>query len=127
MKIDEGHFVKIGELTPIEFSSIPFIPQRMFYVMDADKNKKRGFHSHRICEQFLICVKGAIRVWLYDGRGASAEITLAENECIHLKPGIWAEQRYLTGNDVLLVLCSHEYDEKDYIRDWNEFVQSKNK
>jgi len=36
--------------------------------------------------------------------------------------GIWAEQRYLDSDNVLMVLCDRPYEEHDYIRDYREFL-----
>ena len=41
---------------------------------------------------------------------------------ILIPPGIWAEQVYKEENSILMVLCDREYDEGDYIRDFNEFL-----
>ena len=35
---------------------------------------------------------------------------------------IWDSQIFLTGNDVLLSICSTEYNKKDYIEDFDLFL-----
>lgn len=122
MNIVEGTLLNIGELTPVSFSFLPFVPKRIFWVKEPQGDTVRGKHAHKSCEQFLICVKGAIRVFLHNGIEEKA-ITLGSNECVHIPKGVWSEQKYLTGQDILLVLCSEDYSEQDYIRDWNEFTQ----
>jgi len=40
-----------------------------------------------------------------------------------IPPTIWAEQTYLQENTIVLVLCDQFYDEADYIRDYDAFLQ----
>jgi hypothetical protein len=42
---------------------------------------------------------------------------------VHIPPGVWGIQYKYSPDAVLLVLASHEYDEKDYIRDYEEFLK----
>lgn len=120
MNITEGSFKNIAQLTPVSFSGIPIVPKRLFWVKDVEKGSERGYHAHKVCEQLLICVRGVIQIWLYDGNDAR-EVILTENDSLLITPNIWSKQKYLTGQDVLLVLCSHDYDENDYIRGWDNF------
>lgn len=64
MSIDEfKSFIDYdGRLVPIEFSRIPFVPQRLFCVTDVPKDYVRGKHSHRKGKQYLFCLKGRIQV-----------------------------------------------------------------
>lgn len=105
-----------GVLVPLEFYDIDFEPKRLFYVTNVPKNTRRGEHSHYKTKQLLICVKGQIGVYLIDDHNDSYFL-LNENEYIYVSNFVWDAQDFLTGNDVLLVLCSTNYDEKDYIFD----------
>jgi len=110
-----------GNLVPIEFDKLPFIPQRVFYVANVPKGEIRGGHAHYNTKQVLICVKGEINVEL-----RNSEFTM----CYNLKPNqqvfvdsmIWDSQKFMTGDDVLLSICSTKYDKKDYIEDFNKFI-----
>lgn len=110
-----------GILVPIEFKDLDFVPQRLFYVTDVPAGSERGDHAHYKTKQLLICVQGEITVRLHDGKNLDY-ITLFENEYLYINTMIWDAQQFETGNDVLLVLCSTNYDEKDYINDINEFI-----
>src|SRR5690606_25676982 len=58
-----------GSLTAGEFDKeIPFKPLRYFLVYDVPTAETRGEHAHRRCHQFLIAVKGSVRVVADDGR-----------------------------------------------------------
>jgi len=104
---------KRGVLVPIEFKDLNFIPKRLFYVTNVPKNCRRGEHAHYETEQIIVCIKGKVGVKLIYKKDETYFI-LEENEYIYIKGGTWDAQDFLTGNDVLLVLCSTNYDEKDY-------------
>jgi acetyltransferase-like isoleucine patch superfamily enzyme/dTDP-4-dehydrorhamnose 3,5-epimerase-like enzyme len=113
-----------GSLTAGEApdEGVPFVPRRWFLVYDVPGREIRGAHAHRVCEQFLICVHGSVRVAVDDGRGR-AEATLADpTEGIYVPPLVWASQFHYEKDTVLLVLASLPYDPEDYIRDYGEFL-----
>ncbi|MCL3779831.1 WxcM-like domain-containing protein [Prolixibacteraceae bacterium JC049] len=110
-----------GELTPIEFSEIPFDVKRLFYVSNVPEGMVRGEHAHHTTQQFLICLKGEIEVGLEHHE--SRKLILHENEGVLIDKMIWDWQRFLTGDDVLLVLCSSSYNVSDYITDKDEFLR----
>ena len=65
-----------GSLSVGEFSKqIPFAPKRYFVVFDVPGKDVRGEHAHRLCHQFLVCVRGSLVVVVDDG-AASEEIVL---------------------------------------------------
>ena len=49
----------------------------------------------------------------------------AENQGLLVVPGIWRTLDDFSSGSVCLVLASHPYDEGDYIRDYNEFLECK--
>lgn len=113
-----------GELVPIEFGHLSFVPQRIFYVTGVPKDQVRGGHAHKECLQLLICLAGQIEVVLDDGNKISKRV-LNPKEAVLVDTLIWDSQRFLTGNDVLLVLASHPYDKSDYIEDYQTFKHYK--
>jgi dTDP-4-dehydrorhamnose 3,5-epimerase-like enzyme len=103
-----------GELRPFNFSELPFSPKRMFLVSEAPKGITRGEHAHYETEQFLICLEGEITVSLYDGVKETVK-TLKPFQGIYIPNMVWDSQKFNTGKDLLLVLASTEYNQKDYI------------
>jgi acetyltransferase-like isoleucine patch superfamily enzyme/dTDP-4-dehydrorhamnose 3,5-epimerase-like enzyme len=112
-----------GSLSVGEFErEIPFSPKRYFLVYDVPTADTRGEHAHHKCHQFLIAVRGSIRVVVDDGE-TREEITLDRpNIGLYLPPKTWGIQYKYSADAMLLVFASDYYDSDDYIRDYGEFV-----
>ena len=109
-----------GDLIPIEFKDLPFIPKRIFIVKNCDKGTRRGEHAHFTTQQYLICLKGHIKVVTHNGEEWN-DAFIKEGEAVMIKDMHWDYQEFLTGEDILLVICSTPFIMMDYILDFNEF------
>jgi acetyltransferase-like isoleucine patch superfamily enzyme/dTDP-4-dehydrorhamnose 3,5-epimerase-like enzyme len=112
-----------GSLSVGEFErEIPFNPKRYFLVYDVPTADTRGEHAHHQCHQFLIAVRGSIRVVVDDGE-TREEITLDRpNMGLYLPPKTWGIQYKYSADAMMLVFASDYYDADDYIRDYGQFV-----
>ena len=116
-----------GDLSVGDFvKDIPFEPKRYFLVFNVPSEKTRGEHAHFKCKQFLICVKGSCAVVIDDGNSRCELILDSPERGIYLPPLIWGIQYKYSSDAVLLVFASENYDSNDYIRDYNEFLKTKN-
>jgi UDP-2-acetamido-3-amino-2,3-dideoxy-glucuronate N-acetyltransferase len=117
-----------GSLSAGEFDKqLPFIPKRYFLVFDVPTQETRGEHAHKKCHQFLICVSGSVRVLADDGHQRQEFTLNSPSTGIHLPPMIWGTQYRYSKDAVLLVFASENYENDDYIRDYNEFLAIKTK
>ena len=114
-----------GSLTFAESPGLlPFEPRRFFMIYDVPSKDVRGEHAHKELHQLLICVKGACSVVLDDGN-VRAEVRLDRPTLgLHIPPKVWATQYKFTSDAALLVLASHVYKADDYIRNYNEYLES---
>ena len=112
-----------GNLTWVERNkNVPFDIKRAFYLYDIPGGEARGAHAHKHCHQFLIAASGAFEVVLDDGVNKRT-VMLNRPFCgLHIPPGIWAAEQGFSSGSVCLVLASEIYDEADYIRDYNDFL-----
>ncbi|MGF1610062.1 MAG: FdtA/QdtA family cupin domain-containing protein [Kiloniellales bacterium] len=102
--------------------AIPFAIARVFGIR-APAGARRGAHAHRRCTQAMVCLSGRCEIMLDDG--ASQEpylLSFAQASALLVPPSIWAEQRYLDDDSVLLVLCDRPFEPEDYIRDYDAFL-----
>lgn len=115
-----------GNLTSIQNSiEIPFDIKRIFYLYDIPGGKDRGAHAHIECHQFLIAGSGSFDVLLDDGKSKKLVTLNQPYKGLHIPPGIWASEINFSSGSICLVLASHKYDEKDYIRNYNDFLKYK--
>ncbi|MCG9793650.1 sugar 3,4-ketoisomerase [Flavobacterium algicola] len=115
-----------GNLSIIEKDIIPFEINRVYYLYDVPSGSERGGHSHKNLLEFLIALSGSFDVVLNDGK-ESKTITLNKPyEGLLINPGIWRELNNFSSGSVCLVIASEVYEEEDYIRDFEEFVNFSN-
>lgn len=112
-----------GRITLVENgASFPFRIKRIFYLYDIQGGDSRGAHAHKACHQYLVAASGAFEVVLDDGQ-AKRQVSLNQPFFgLHIPPGIWASEINFSSGSICLVLASHEYNEFDYIRDYDEFL-----
>jgi hypothetical protein len=111
-----------GSLFPIEFSELPFLPKRVFYVTGVPAGEERGKHAHYTTKQILICVQGSILAKIDTG-AQKTEVLLKSGQYTIVNELEWDSQVFLTGDDILLVICSTSYDKSDYIEDYGQFLE----
>ncbi len=117
---------KGGNITPIHPNkNVPFDIQRVFYSYDIPGGEARGAHAHKACHQLLVAASGSYEVVLDDGNNKRTILLNRPFFGLHIPPGIWASEQGFSSGSICLVLASHPYDEEDYIRDYNEFLEYK--
>tara|TARA_Y100001968_G_C19420246_1_gene751370 strand:+ start:533 stop:829 length:297 start_codon:yes stop_codon:yes gene_type:complete len=85
----------------------------------------RGNHAHKLCSQFLISLKGTVKITCEDGIIKKAYQLDNPYEGLLIPPFIWAKQHYVSKESILLVLSDHKYDEEEYMRNYNNFLLMK--
>ncbi len=114
-----------GNLSVIEKDTIPFIIKRVYYLYDVPSTSTRGGHAHKTLKQFLIALSGSFDVVLDNGK-ERISITLNRPDRGLLIPnGIWRELENFSSGAVCLSLVSAEYDENDYIREYEDYLNFK--
>ena len=121
------HFADLrGDLNVLEFEKLlPFPVKRIFYTYNVGSREVRGEHAHKKCEQFLLAVKGSLKVIVDDGKVREEYSLESPSVGLHLPAGCWGIQYRHSADCVLLVLASMPYVPDDYIRDYSEFAAFK--
>ncbi len=123
-KITSNSNKEFGALTPIEFlNEIPFDVKRLYYIYDVNSEQIRGQHSHKKLHQVLICLNGSVDVKLINHFGEKVYTLNDSSEGLYVGPDNWREMYNFKEGTVLLVLASEKYDEDDYIRDFDTFLE----
>ena len=119
------HIQDRGTLSYVDFDDLKFKPKRMYFIFGVPKDEIRGKHGHKRDQQYLTCIKGKIKVKLIS-KDETREQVLAQGESIFVDKMVWGEQQYLTGEDVMHVLCSTKFDKEDYIYDLKDIIGENN-
>ena len=115
-----------GNLAVIEKETLPYKVERVYYLYDVPSDAYRGGHSHKECMEFLVALSGSFEVTLDDGKNKKRVTLNKPNKGLLIPTGIWRELENFSSGAVCLVLASHEYEEADYIRDYDTFKASVN-
>lgn len=114
-----------GNITVIENSSdFPFDVKRIFYSYDIPGGENRGGHAHIECHQFLVAASGSFEVILDDGKTKKTVFLNQPSIGLHILPGVWAAEVNFSSGAICLVMASHEYEEVDYIRSYEDFIKN---
>lgn len=111
-----------GSLIAIEDFDLPFYIKRVYYIYKTKTSVSRGFHAHKNLSQLLIAVSGAVTIRCIDSTFEEKIIRLnSPSTGILFRGVVWREMFDFTEDAVLLVLASENYDEGDYIRNFQDF------
>lgn len=116
-----------GHITSINNNfEVPFAVKRVFYLYDIPGGESRGAHAHKECHQFLVAASGSFEVLLDDGAIKRQVLLNRPDIGLHIPPGIWASEVNFSSGSICLVLASHEYNEQDYLREYEDFLKYRN-
>lgn len=112
-----------GNLVVIEGNQdIPFEVKRVFYIYGSEQGHIRGNHANLKSEFVLVNVAGKSKVKIKDGRGNEIIYCLNRPKIgLYIPTMIWKEMYDFSEDSVLLCLSSEHYDDKEYIRDYDDY------
>ena len=114
-----------GNLSVIENNVIPFEIKRVYYLYDVPSGAERGGHSHIEQQEFLVALSGSFDVILNDGKQEKKVSLNKPFEGLLITNRIWRELKNFSSGAVCLVIASDVFSEEDYIREFQDFLESK--
>lgn len=127
VELDRHHSDRKGNLTVVENgATLPFDVKRVYYLYDVPGGESRGAHAHKELSQLIIAASGSFSVTLDDGKCKRSFFLNRPHHGLYIKPGIWRDLADFSSGAVCLVLASEVYENKDYIRDYNDFKKYRN-
>ncbi|MCD8291828.1 MAG: FdtA/QdtA family cupin domain-containing protein [Prevotella sp.] len=113
-----------GNLTVAEnIKSIPFNVKRVYWVYDVPGGESRGGHAHKDCLELLVAVSGSFNVTLDDGTSKRTYLLNHPYQGLFIDKSIWRTLDDFSSGAVCLVLASEYFEEEDYIREYDEFLE----
>lgn len=119
---------KRGNLSIIEeFQHIPFKIARTYWIYDVPGGETRGGHAYKENQECIVALSGSFDVVLDDGKQKQTYSLNRSYYGLYVPRGLWRQMQNFSTNSLALVLSSTTYDPNDYIRDYQEFLTSKNR
>ena len=114
-----------GSLGVLEFTGLPFQPQRFFWLSSIDPVATRASHAHKTCHQLLMCLSGGLTATITSPADDVKVFRMKMGDMVHLEPLMWLDLTEFSTDGVLGVMASQPYDPSEYINDRNEFRELK--
>ena len=113
-----------GTLIPFYLKKdIPIKTKRIFIIY-GKKNFFRGDHAHHKCSQYLVPIYGSMTVNYENNYGKfKKDLSFKKKEGLLLKPKTWCKISFKTNNSMIMVFCDRDYEYKDYIENYNQFLK----
>lgn len=127
MQIKKCSFQQHGDVRGMlvaieEQKDIPFPIRRVYYLYNTGEGVVRGHHAHKNLQQILICIHGTCKIRLDDGKSKEEVLLDKPYEGLYVSNAVWREMFDFSPDAVLLVLASELYNESDYIRNYDDFL-----
>lgn len=104
-------------------TSLPFVPQRIWAILNVPERHIRGDHAHKELQQFLVALSGTVSVVLNDGHHKEFVVLDSPRLGLYVPPMTWCTLYNYSPGAVVIALASAPYDASDYIRDYEEFCR----
>ena len=112
-----------GNLTFVESNRhIPFAVKRVYYLYDVPGGAERGGHAHKALQQLIIAMSGSFDIHLDDGKEKKTIHMNRSYNGLYVCPMVWREIDNFSSGAVCMVLASDYYDEEDYYRGYEGFI-----
>ncbi|MBR6346274.1 MAG: WxcM-like domain-containing protein [Bacteroidales bacterium] len=119
-KISDGR----GNLSIVEqMKHVPFEIKRAYWIYDVPGGSKRGGHAYRENEEFIVALSGSFDVVLHDGLKDYRFSLNRSYYGLYVPKGMWREMENFSTNSLGLIVSSTDFNEGDYINDFEEFVK----
>jgi len=122
-KIDDQR----GNLSFIEEKKhIPFLIKRIYWIYDVPGGAERGGHAYKENEEFVIALSGSFDIIIDDGNQMKTFTLNRSYYGLYIPKMLWRQMNNFSTNSLALIISSTEFDENDYIYDYELFKKMKN-
>ena len=120
------HLDRRGNLSIIEeMKNIPFEIKRTFWIYDVPGGETRGGHAYRETQEFIVALSGSFDVVIDDGKAKKTYSLNRSYYGLYVPKMMWRQMVNFSTNSLALVLTSTDYDDSDYIREYETFIKEK--
>lgn len=130
MKVQDCKIIELPKIIDVrgnlsiieEFRQIPFDIKRVHWIYDVPGGMDRGGHAFKDTEEFIVALSGSFDVEVDDGKDKRVFPLSRSYYGLYIPKGIWRTMTNFSTNSLALVLSSTDYDEADYILDYQDFI-----
>lgn len=117
-----------GKLISLESlkGAVPFELKRVYWIFDTVPDFIRGCHAHKNLEQLIVAIDGSCQFVLDDGKKQEKVWLNRPDQALYIGKNMWREMHHFSYGCKLMVLASEYYDEKEYIRNYDDFLKEVN-
>ena len=108
-----------------ELKDIPFKIERTYWIYDVPGGEKRGGHAYKENQELIIALSGSFDVLLDNGNEKKTYHLNRSYYGLYVPNGLWREMENFSTNSLAMILSSTDFEENDYIRNYDEFVKMK--
>jgi hypothetical protein len=113
-----------GNITFLEGENhIPFKIKRTYWIYDVPGGEGRGGHAYITTHEFIIAISGSFDVVLDNSKEIKNYPLNRSYFGLYVPNMIWRKLENFSTNSLCLILASDDYDENEYIRDYETFKQ----
>lgn len=111
-----------GNLSFIEEENhIPFKIKRAYWIYDVPGGETRGGHAYKNLHEIIIALSGSFDVILDNGTKKNTYSLNRSYYGLYVPNMLWRSLENFSTNSLCLILASEEFDDKDYIRNYDNF------
>jgi len=115
-----------GNLTFIEGNNhIPFGIKRTYWIYDVPGGESRGGYAFKIQQEFIVALSGSFDVVVDDGNNKKIFQLNRSYYGLYVPSGLWRHMENFSTNSLSMVLASNDFNENDYIREYDEFKNTR--
>lgn len=104
-------------------TEIPIRFRRVFVLTNLDPRFKRGEHAVKKTTQIIVALRGECEIELDNGVIRRRLKLNRFNKGLLVYPMVWRTLKNFSKDALILVLCDKKFNERDYIRNYENFIQ----
>lgn len=134
MKLEDCKLVELprfldarGNLSFVEqLNHIPFVIKRTYWIYDVPGGEARGGHAFKQNQELIVALSGSFDVVVDDGETKKTFNLNRSYYGLYVPAGLWRVIENFSTNSLALEFGSTHYDTRDYIIDYQQFMELKN-
>lgn len=106
-------------------NQLPFDIKRTYWIYDVPGGENRGSHAFKEQNEFIVALSGSFDVVLSDGNTEKRFSLNRSYYGLYIPKMIWRKIENFSTNSLALIVSDQTYNDYDYIRDYDEFLNLK--